>query len=320
MAVGILIPALGVLLIATLGLMLAHGWEATFGQVINWAVNELGKASVPLPFGLGHINVLSPIIDVLQAIDGVVHNAIGLLEQANDWAWNAFISAMAYSWQELSAAVGDLAEATDQALGYLERHVIPKLVAGLLVPFAGVLQWVVPTVHQLMKDAANLAYHPERVIGKTITKVEHLTTTVTKAVTVTVPTTIIRTRTIAEPRIGALERDFTGLEKWVRANVKKVSIAGAVGLVAGAVFSTLQLGWLRCSNVNRVGKALCGFDRALLDALLAGLAVWLGTLSLEAFAKDVKAVTGTIEGEVRHFWRADVKGAGAGHTFGTSGV
>jgi len=90
--------------------------------------------------------------------------------------------------------------------------------------------------------------------------------------------------------------------------------------VAGAVFSGLKLGWLRCSNVNRVGRFLCGFDRALLDALLLGLAAYLGTIGIEAFAKDVQAVTTDFDDVVRKFWRGNVKGSGAGHKFGTAGI
>lgn len=319
MVVLIEIPAIGVLLVASLALLLAYGFEGTFGAAIRWAVGELDKARVSIPI-VGSFNPLSPLISILNAFGDAIHAAVGVLETANDWGWNKLVAFNGYAWQELSGAVGDLAEATDQTLGWLWRHKIPLLVGTLLIPVHGLLGWIVPAVRQAYRDIANLAHHPELVIPKTITRIEHLSTTVTRTVYRDVPVAVHTAIAVPIPRIGALERDVTGLEKWVRANIKKVSIAGAVGLVAGAVFSGLKLGWLRCSNVNRVGKFLCGFDRALLDALLAGLAVWLGTLNLRAFAEDVQDVTGTIEGVVRHFWQADIQHITAGHTFGTTGT
>lgn len=84
---------------------------------------------------------------------------------------------------------------------------------------------------------------------------------------------------VLEPEIAALRERAKAIEDrairlraWVRAHERLVVSAAFVGAVAFAL-RRLGLGWLRCRNVKKVGRALCGFPAGLLEDLFAiGLA------------------------------------------------
>jgi hypothetical protein len=105
------------------------------------------------------------------------------------------------------------------------------------------------------------------------------------------------------PRVGALERDVSNLEKWVSSHRKTLTEAGIVALVAAAV-SRLGINWTRCSNSKKYGKRVCGMDPALLDSLLADTLLILGTVSLVEFAEGMQTVVGDAESQIRRFWQA----------------
>jgi hypothetical protein len=88
--------------------------------------------------------------------------------------------------------------------------------------------------------------------------------------------------------------------------LKKAEKALAVGASAALVLTALKrmgLGWLRCSNVTKTGKRLCGLDSGLLDALLIGTTLFVGGISLREFAKELEAVTEEAAGLIHGFIR-----------------
>lgn len=95
----------------------------------------------------------------------------------------------------------------------------------------------------------------------------------------------------AEARVGRLERR---LAAEIRARGRAVAGAGTiVGAAAvAAALSRLGLRWLRCSNVNRAGKAICGMNSSLLTELLLDVALLGIAFDLEEFARDCQSVTG----------------------------
>src|SRR5207248_400180 len=79
---------------------------------------------------------------------------------------------------------------------------------------------------------------------------------------------------VVEPEIAALRERAKAIEDrvirlrdWVRAHERLVVSAAFVGAVAFAL-RRLGLGWLRCRNVKKTGRALCGLPADLLDAVL----------------------------------------------------
>jgi hypothetical protein len=55
--------------------------------------------------------------------------------------------------------------------------------------------------------------------------------------------------------------------------------------------------------MKKAGKRVCGLDAGLLDALLLGSTLIVGTISLRDFAREMEAVTEEAAGLVRGFIR-----------------
>jgi len=109
-----------------------------------------------------------------------------------------------------------------------------------------------------------------------------------------------------EREVRAAEAEIARLWRLVRHG----TIALPLALAGAFVLSALRrfgLGWLRCSNVNRVGRALCGFPVQLFEELLAAavdafvvtdlcLIVGLMTSAARALAGVFDEITATISG------------------------
>jgi hypothetical protein len=305
------LAALGAVVEACVMLALIYVWIHTGGLVVNWIDQNVAGISV-----LG-VHPLSFLHGPLQAFNNDAQDSYYFWLNAAQASWNQWVKQTATLISDVTYSANYWMQQTESALHYLVRWKIPEFVGAVTDPLAfairelekagravthEVTHVVKPYINDITKD-----------ITRTVTRVEKVTTTVYKTTTKSVAIDLPK----VWHGIDTAERDAS--KAWERANeaVKKLSIPAVLGLVAASVFEGLKLGWLRCSNVNRVGRFLCGFDRALLDALLLGLAAWLGTIGIEAFAKDVQAVTRDFDDVVRKFWQADKAGSGSGHTFGT---
>lgn len=99
------------------------------------------------------------------------------------------------------------------------------------------------------------------------------------------------TRTWAGGRFRSIERDYSGVRSRLGKLEGHLTKAGAAALV-GTALVTLGIGRLRCSNIRRNLKRVCGMDADLLDDLLLGTLAVIGTISLVETAKDLQGITG----------------------------
>lgn len=90
-------------------------------------------------------------------------------------------------------------------------------------------------------------------------------------------------------RVKEAEQGVENLWKWARSRGKTIAGTGALALV-GAALLRLKLGWLKCSNWRKIGKAGCRMDPTQLESLLAGTLVIAGGISIVAFAKELQGV------------------------------
>lgn len=116
--------------------------------------------------------------------------------------------------------------------------------------------------------------------------------------------------------IPALHRELDGLEARVaglgnyahrtldrRIGRLETKLAGSA-LAAGALAAVwARVPWLRCSNVGKLGRTVCRADSSLLDALLAGGLLIVGTVSLEQMARELREPTSLVMGGVEGFVR-----------------
>lgn len=90
----------------------------------------------------------------------------------------------------------------------------------------------------------------------------------------------------------------------VRARLRRLEKLAAGGLAVAAVVAALgklRLGWLRCRNWRRAGRAVCGLDVDLLEALIAGSVVIAGSVSIKEVTRDLQAVMGELTPLVGRF-------------------
>lgn len=269
---------------------------------------------------LGVTASLAFIGDGIISLDNTIRNAIGKGIEAMAADAVAPIVRVAVAFEAIGGAIADVGQATAQTLERMLRHSIPALIAARI---AGLLT----RVHAL-EDASKFVTHT---IPKDIVKVGN----VTKVYPVTVERVTGLPKLIkaavasalaavaiphAIPRVGDVVNGLDSIKADLKRLGKYATVSGIIGLVGAAVFSELGLSHLQCSNNKRLGKFLCGFNVSRLESLLAGLALFLGTLSIVSFAKEVQTVTLDFEGEVRKFWRGTVKGPGGDRALGQTGL
>jgi hypothetical protein len=90
-------------------------------------------------------------------------------------------------------------------------------------------------------------------------------------------------------RVGRLERDWSGLKARLRRLEHAAGATGAVALFVAAL-SRLGLHWLRCRNVSKVGRAVCGTDTGLLTSLLGDALLIASAVSVVEFARELLAI------------------------------
>jgi hypothetical protein len=168
---------------------------------------------------------------------------------------------------------------------WLQHAHLPKWVKAVVYatfPPAAIARLVQAAIH------ANLPH-----VGRTVTtRVEHVVThTVTRIVrassgAVAIPGWVIR----LPSRVGDVEHDLSGLRKRVKGLEKYAGATAAVALFTAAL-AKLGLNWLRCRNVTKAGKAICGMNPDLLAALLGSSLLLTSKISLRDLAREMEEPT-----------------------------
>lgn len=302
--------------VVLVGLARVHDYStgAVLQSIGQWFKDQTSITIAGFSVGFAFIG------DGILSLDNAIRDAIGQGIEALGEPLAGIIGHSATALEAIGQTAADIGTATEQTLIRLMRASIPALIVTKMAALASevhvgntVTHYIVKTIPGKVEKVTALT----KVYPVTIERVAGLPALVHDAVRAAIAAAGLPH---AIPRVGDVSTGIGSIWDEIKRLGKYATVGGIAGLVGATVFSHFGLSWLRCSNTNKVGKALCGFNTSRLEALLLGLAAFLGTLDLVVFANDVKAVTGTIEGEVRHFWRADVKHAGAGHTFGTSGI
>ena len=114
--------------------------------------------------------------------------------------------------------------------------------------------------------------------------------------------TRVKTRpgeTATKTRARAVPRTKTPTNHWT-----DIFTRAALGSLGIAILSRLGLGWVRCPNMGRLGRFLCNLDKVLMDALMAGLAIFVASEGIVKFAEEMQGII--VEGEhlVAKFWKA----------------
>jgi hypothetical protein len=167
---------------------------------------------------------------------------------------------------------------------WLQRAHLPRWVKALI--YALLPPLILPAVLKALRHVK---------FGHVVTRIQTLEHTVTQRIVHV--TKVVAAAGAAVPgwvihlpgRIGRVEREQADVWKRLRHLEKYVGALGAVALFVTAL-RKLGLNWIRCRNVKRVGKQLCGMDAGLLDSLLLDGVAVLSVVSVVTFAEALREV------------------------------
>lgn len=261
-------------------------------------------------------------------LNNYVLEGIGSGIQWTEKGLHALVGAMTWLLQETADQVAGLAEDTARAFDWVKRSALPVAInAALLGPRAAISllqsqvgQLLLHPVHAVRTTVRVIAPGLQALEGK-VSALEARVAAIGAAAPAAIPQ-ILPPISVPKPAAipGEISSGLDSLWKRVRGFGRTLTPAGIVGLVAGATLAQLGLSWLKCGNVGKVGKRVCGLNAGVLDSLLAGLVVVFGTIGLVKFAEDVQGVTEAFSGDVAEFWRATAPGPGGDRVLGQKGA
>lgn len=271
------------------------------GSLVRW----MAKAISVIPY-VGSWTQ-SVVDDAVNTVDQALGRAIAASEklavQTIHDAWKLT------RW--LGSTIANLSTETLHAFQVLVTHTIPAAVENAVGHLRGRVERIEASIDHLDRtaiaevrtDIASVRHEAtaaEHRIGRDIATVEH-------SIATTIP--------------AAIGHDLGELRGWTAKQIRRltrrlssVEEALTLGAISGVIIGVIakELPWIRCRNVGRAGKALCGLPITQVEKLLAeltlGLTAIFGTLSLTDLAKDLQGIIGGVSTEVLHFWRADASG------------
>lgn len=298
-----LIVELGILALFAALLLLRTAWVPTFGQLLESLARAFDGASIGVhAFGQGFTIGFGFVAKLLRGIDNSALHLLGAGINATSYAAHRLWQWTAYLVEQTARVIGDTAEQTYASLVHLRRWVIPPLIAASLGPLYRQIESLAAQFKHLAANPTTIINPVTRVFDPRVRSLERdvksLSATVAHLGAVAVPHGIA----VPTPRLGWLTHGIDELRGRLERIARTLTPAGITGLVAAAVLSQLDLGWLKCRGVGRVGRHLCGLSGLLetlagdaLEALIVtDLCTFAGALgrAVHEFQPALEAFTG----------------------------
>jgi hypothetical protein len=277
-----------------IGLGLLVGFLAAYGMLYGYNYS-LGPVLRGIAFFLNNLKVNVWFISVnvgawlgkeFIRLDHAIQHILGAFVQTMDRLLGLFFHANARLVEQIAQWIDGIGRDTVTVIHSLGAGRIKKAVGAAVAP----LRAQIAHVNSLLSTARATIKHDLAIAQKQIRAAIHATT-------VALPRSIGR----VGGRVGHLERDLVNKGKRIKSLEKKLTVAGLTGLVTAVLVRKLGLGWLRCNNVGRAGRAVCGMDSSLLEALLLDAAALTVAFNLEEFARELQTVTGEAARLIHNF-------------------
>jgi hypothetical protein len=226
---------------------------------------------------IGWMPVLNRLVAApIHRIDQKVSNYLGGLESHIDISMGGYIHALAIGVGQLASGEAE----AGWAMWLLAKVLHATRVTVNALPSGGsvvkVTRVVVKQTRVIVKQVdhvGKIAAHAAP--GSLVRVVRAIAGTLDDVVTWDIPRLWKRTR--------ALEREIGRLARGIRRRAVPIATGAAVGALVYAL-SKIGASWIRCSNVRKLGRRVCGMNVGLLESLLTGLTAVVGAISLVAFA------------------------------------
>ena len=268
MVLGVAVPVVGAGA-AIIALTQLLGWCIAFGLLYLYrrtlSAILLGVADAIDGIAVGAfgrtVRLGGPIAAAFRRADGAITQAL------ENWIRGAEI-ALAFFWDQLAEnvewlgqTIADLADTTAGAISTVVRQEIPAAT--------------------------------KRAVAQAQRGVQAVAGDVARLTTVALPGIRADVRGVGG-QVGRLGDVIRGLRSRVNAHGRLLTGAGITGLVMIAL-RRMGLGFLRCGNLRKTGRRLCGLDPRLLDAMLVLPLALAGTISIERTARELLAQSETVE-------------------------
>lgn len=258
---------------AALALTLAAGFVVAFGllyvyrstlsRILTWLADELDDVAVNVGFKTLHL--FGPLSNLLRTVDDAIMDALGYFVKQTERGMVYFWHATTETFDLLGDFLTDFAETVAATLATLTATTIPNALLGVESRVA----------RRLAAIAAGVTWVRSVALPRVWGEIDGV-----------------------RDRVGQLGRDIARAAGRLRRLEKLLTAAGAAALVMVAL-KRLGLGWVRCTNVSKAGKRLCGMDLGTLDALLASTLLLSGAISVERLTRELVDQADTVEAALR---------------------
>jgi hypothetical protein len=248
--------ALATFLVFLVCLGLKEGWDHTIGYGAHWIADKIRDISFSA-WIFGTVRPFEFVADVIvDASDWVAHwLAVAALNTESGaitlWHWTAEL--FWWSVHETKALAVDTWHA-------LEHTVV------VTVPDAA--KWAYREASAVAHRITNVEAAARRAADRELGHVAHLALAEAELGVHKAEAAL----DWSEAEVGALGRELGGLKARVEAIARQLSPAAIVALIGATIFTEFGLGWLRCSQVGRLGRSICGMPAHLLEDLVGLLA------------------------------------------------
>jgi hypothetical protein len=272
-----------------LGFVVAWGLRRVWAASIGWLFVEMADLldQIRLPHLVGGGHLFGSVSAFLRSVDKNVQHALSVAamrcENGAAWLFNQAWQTLLWTARELA----DLAHSVERAIGNYSVTVVRPAIRVLD-------RKATARINALEAGAVRARHATAALITSKVAALEHRL-----ARAIAIPAHAIAG---VIPRVGRLERRASAQSHRLTKLEKATVGIGAAALVLTAL-KRLGLGWLRCSNVTRAGKAVCGVNPNLLESVLLDVAVLTIALDLRAFTRELQSVTG----EAAHLIRSQIR-------------
>lgn len=231
------------------------------------------------------------------AIAGVIRTAVNAIEDGLEWLVRQFEPPVVWVWSQLSATiegaageVAALAEQTADTFWRFANQTIPRYVAVALSPTVGLINGAVAAFRFTRDHVIPALTKTVGVLEKASLAqwdlwrrgIDRVSRETGKAITAEGQAWRSGVQTIYRTTRGQAGR---------LSNVEKLTVGAGAAFMVGTALRRLGLGWARCTNIGKYGRAVCRTDFDLLEDMILGTIAIVGTVSLVETAKDLQGIT-----------------------------
>jgi hypothetical protein len=270
---------------------LREAWGHTIGHGLRWLANEIEDVGISLGW-FGSIHPFGFLASALRSVDHVVAHALAVAalntENAATTMWHMTASVFWWTVHETKSLAVDTFHAIEHAVT-------------VTVPDAA--KWA---RREAVSEAHRLVHREAALRRAADAELRHLAH-VADADALHGIRAAEHALDWSEAEVGHIGREINGLRARLRAIERALSPAAIVALIGATIFKTFDLGWLRCSNVGRMGRFLCGLPLGLLEDLFAVEIIALVASDICDFANSVETIALRFQGAL--FALVDVENA-----------